>query len=129
MAALSDLHDKASSSYYKREFATIIEESIDDVENEGLAGCIDQYQSIVNSITMDSLKLDFTADQSTAVTNISEGLDPLRKLYIQKCNENIQLKHQVKMLKAKVSKRTKLDLSGLDVRNQNMFQNYTQSFD
>ena len=54
---------------------------------------------------MDSLKLDFSAEQS----NFSEGLDPLRKLYIDKCNEVIHLKSQVKHLKKKLDKRGKLD--------------------
>ena len=95
----------------------MIEEPVDEVDHEALAGCIHQYQSVINSISMDSLKLDFSADQS----NFSEGLDPLRKLYIDKCNEVLHLKQQVKHLKQKLTKRSKLDLSGLNMRSSNMF--------
>lgn len=115
-----------SNTYYKREFAAVIEEPVDEVDTDSIAGCMQQYQSVINSITMDSLRLDFTNEQSF----LSDGLDPIRKLYIEKCNENIQLKHQVKSLKSKLAKRSKLDFSGLNARNStNMFQKYSSSFE
>jgi hypothetical protein len=35
----------------------------------------------------------------------------------------------VKHLKQKLAKRSKLDLSGMNMRSSNMFQNYTSSFE
>lgn len=94
-SVFSDLNDQATTNYYKREFAAVIEEPVDEIDQQALAGCISQYQTVINSISMDSLKLDFSAEQNY----FSEGLDPLRKLYIDKCNEVIHLKQQVKHLK------------------------------
>jgi hypothetical protein len=93
---MSDLNDQVCDNYFKREFTAVIQEPVDDDDTESLAGCMRQYQSVVNSMTMDSLRLDFFKGEQTV---LSEGLDPVRKLYIQKCNENIQLKQQVKSLK------------------------------
>lgn len=56
---MSDLNDQVHNNYYKREFAAVIQEPVDDDDAESLAGCMRQYQSVVNSMTMDSLRLDF----------------------------------------------------------------------
>ena len=61
-SVFSDLNDHASCTYYKREFAAVIEEPVDEVDTESIAGCMQQYQSVINSITMDSLRLDFSSE-------------------------------------------------------------------
>ena len=74
-----NFHDGGASAgglYFKREQcpptanATIVEESFEGTDSEIEQGFIKEYQSIVNSIPMDSLKLDFPI----------EGLGPISEV-------------------------------------------------
>lgn len=57
----------------------------------------------------------------------SDELDPIRKLYLEKCDQNIQLKQQSKNLKKRLATRTQHDLNDLK-RNSDLLKNYSTSF-
>ena len=57
----------------------------------------------------------------------SDELEPIRKLYLDKCDQNLQLKQQVKTIKKRLATRTQHDLNDIK-RHSDLFKNYSASF-
>lgn len=71
-----------------------------DLETDSRDACLRQLQDALNQV---NIELQSTGHQAIKLNVFAEQIEPIKKLYLHKCDQNQSLRHHLKTLRNKLA--------------------------